>query len=291
MEILTTKPSKDYELLDSGDGEKLERYGAYVLRRPDPQILWKKKLPKEEWEKVDATYLRSGASGKWMKSKDIEIPWKIELEGMSFSLDLLPSKHLGVFPEQVSGWQHLNEAISGALKSGREISALNLFGYTGGATLAMAKAGAEVVHLDSSKFAVDLANKNLKDSGLEKKTVRFIVDDVRKFVEREIKRGNKYDVITLDPPTYGKGNKGEVWKLEAEILPLLSRIKGILSSKPLTVVLNGYASNYSSSTYANVLSSAFESLGGTITHGELAIKESSGDRILTAGIFARIDFK
>lgn len=287
MENLITKPSKDYELIDSGDGEKLERYGNLILRRPDPQVLWKKSLTNDVWEKADASYIRAGTSGKWVKSKELETPWKINLQELSFSLDLLPSKHLGVFPEQVEGWKWLSEMVETNIKNDKKISALNLFGYTGGATIAMAKAGAEVVHLDSSKFAVDLANKNLKDSGLEKSKVRFIVDDVRKFVEREIKRGNKYDIVTLDPPIYGKGSKGEVWKIDNDLVTLLSRIKNILSDKALAVVLNGYASNYSSATYANTLSSIFKDMDGKVEYGELSIQETGGNRLLTAGIFAR----
>ncbi len=285
--LLTTQKTKDYELLDSGEGEKLERYGEYILRRPDPQAIWKKSSLPGIWEEAKATYVRAGASGKWSKSKDILEPWRIELEGISFSLSLLPSKHLGVFPEQISSWKWLEEKIKSEIKTKKEIRVLNLFGYTGGATMAALKAGAEAVHLDASKFAVDLAKKNIDDSKLTDKKVRLIVDDVRKFVEREIKRGSKYDIILLDPPVYGKGSKGESWKIENDLVPLISRIKNILTKNPIAVVLNGYASSYTSSTYANVLDVIKENFGGSISFGELGIKESKTDRVLTAGIFAR----
>lgn len=287
MQLITEK-SKDYELLDSGGGEKLERYGEFVLRRPDPQAIWQKRL-KIEWEKADAVYERQGTSGRWKKNTLPE-SWKINLEGISFNLSLLPSKHLGVFPEQVSQWKWLENKIGENIKEKKKISVLNLFGYTGGASMACATAGAEVVHLDASKFAVELASKNAKDSGLGGSSIRYIVDDVRKFVEREIKRGNKYDVITLDPPVYGKGTKGESWKIEQNLPVLLERIKKILSDKPMALVLNGYASLYSSQTYSNLLESIEDEFGGQISSGDLGIKESKGDRVLTAGIFARIEF-
>lgn len=283
MQIFYTEKSKDYELIDSGDGEKLERYGEFVLRRPDPQVIWNKSAPLSEWEKADATYARAGTGGKWSKSK-IQTNWRIKLENVSFTLDLLPSKHLGVFPEQVSQWKWLEKIIKNEIDNRKEINVLNLFGYTGGASLVCASAGAKVCHVDGSKFAVDLANKNMKDSKLEDKEIRFIVDDVRKFVEREIKRGKTYDIILMDPPVYGKGSKGEVWKLEKDLLPFVKRVKEVLSEDPLAFVVNGYASNYSATTYSQVLACI---LSGNIECGELGIKESSGDRILTAGIFAR----
>ncbi|MDQ5969088.1 MAG: Methyltrans protein [Patescibacteria group bacterium] len=287
--ILITEKSKDYELLDSGEGEKLERYGRVILRRPDLQAIWEKSLPKEEWEKSDAVFTRTGTAGKWKKSKEINDTWNVSLEELVFELQLLPSKHLGLFPEQGVQWKWLEEKVkSRKLKvESEKIKVLNLFGYTGGASLACSKAGAEVCHVDSSKFSVDLANINMKLSGLQDNKIRFIVDDVRKFVEREIKRGVKYDVVLLDPPVYGKGVKKEVWKIEEDLLPLLKRIKQILSPNPLAVVLNGYSSGYSSVTYKQALETLTEDLKGEVSCGELAIKESSRGRLLTSGIFAR----
>ncbi len=314
MEMLITEKSKDYELLDSGDGQKLERYGSIILSRPDPQALWPKSLPETEWKKADAVFTRTSTSGKWNKPKDsFQSParqnhsggWRISLEGLTFNLELLPSKHLGLFPEQSAQWKWLSEKILPRVTLGSvsvvsprrglgEVKTLSLFGYTGGASLTCAKVGASVCHVDSSEFAVNLANKNMKSSGLSDKSVRFIVDDVRKFVEREIKRGNKYDIILMDPPVYGKGPKGESWKIEDDLMPLLSRIKNIISDSPVAIVLNGYASGYSATTYAQMLQSVFQQvqqgeslLKGKITHGELTIKESSTGRLLPCGIFAR----
>ncbi len=286
--LLITEKSKDYELLDSGNGEKLERYGTYVLRRPDPQILWNKTLPLSKWEEADAAYSRTSLSGKWNVRNEIG-NWSITLEGLTFTLKLLPSKHLGVFPEQSSHWKWLEDKISKEVSGGKKISVLNLFGYTGGASIACAKAGASVCHVDASKFAVDMTKINLGNSGLGEKPVRLIVDDVRKFVEREIKRGNKYDVVLMDPPVYGKGNGGEVWKIEEDLMKLLSRITKILTPEPLAVVLNGYASEYSSNTYAEMLRDAMKGCKGNITSGELGIKETSSGKILSCGIFAKYE--
>ncbi len=287
--ILITEKSEDYELLDSGEGEKLERYGKMILSRPDPQAIWPKKLGKDVWQEAHAIYTRAGDSGKWNVKEGVLESFQVELLGITFNLKLLPSKHLGLFPEQSEQWKWLEAKIKGAVDSGRKISVLNLFSYTGGASIASAKAGAEVCHVDASKFPVDFAHKNMDDSGLSDKPVRFIVDDARKFVEREVKRGNKYDVIILDPPVYGKSGDGDVWKIEEDLVPLMSRIKEILSVEPLAVVLNGYASVYSSVTYSQILSVATEGLKGEITSGELAIRETSAGRLLPAGIFARYE--
>ncbi len=285
--ILLTEKSSGYELLDSGEGQKLERFGDITLSRPDPQVLWKKGLSQEEWDKADAVFSRKQNSSKWNIKGKLDQSWKVNLNDITFNIKLLPSKHLGIFPEQVGQWRWLEEKIKSRSIKNKKVSVLNLFAYTGGATISSAKAGAEVCHVDSSEFVVGLAKQNLKDSGLGEKPVRFIVDDARKFVERELKRGNKYDVVLMDPPVYGKGIKKEVWKIEEDLLPLLSKIKKILSDDPLAVVLNGYASNYSGTTYSEVLDGVLGGLGGTLESGELAIKESKQGRLLTAGIFAR----
>ncbi|OGH14701.1 MAG: hypothetical protein A2860_01130, partial [Candidatus Levybacteria bacterium RIFCSPHIGHO2_01_FULL_37_33] len=285
--ILVAERSDDYELLDSGDGQKLERYGRVVLSRPDPQALWPKMLSKSKWDDISAKFERVRTTGKWQIMKEISDPWQVTLEGITFSLKLLPSKHIGLFPEQSAQWEWIADKIQTRTTQGNPVYVLNLFGYTGGASLACAKAGAEVTHVDSSKFAVDLAMKNRDLSGLKEKPIRFIVDDVRKFAEREIKRGSKYDIIILDPPVYGKGLKGEVWNIENDLMSLLLRLKNIISLEPLSVMLNGYASGYSSMTYSQMLFSAFSDFGGKVSFGELAIKESSGNRLLSSGIFAR----
>ncbi len=284
MEVLITKKSENYELLDCGDEQKLERYGQVVLSRPENQAIWDKKVPDEKWDKADTVFSHGQKAGRWTKKSGITEEWKINFEGFIFNLKLLPSKHIGLFPEQSQNWKWLEAKIK---SRGSGVRVLNLFAHTGGATLACSRAGAEVVHLDASNYAVDVAKKNLGDSGMKDNKVRFIVDDVRKFVEREIKRGAKYDVIVLDPPVYGKGTNEKVWKIENDLVPLLHRIKKILSDKPLCILLNGYASIYSSISYEQVLSSVFNNIGGDFSSGSLVIQESNTSRVLPCGIFAR----
>ncbi len=286
MDIIVTKSSKDYELLDSGGGEKLERYGDYILARPDTQAIWKKSLDDSRWSKADAVFSHGAKSGKWSIKNPMPEFWSVTLNDVIFSVSLLPSKHLGIFPEQSSQWSWIEEKIKSRVSEGKKVTVLNLFGYTGGASLVSAKAGADVVHVDASKFAVDLANKNMKNSNLSDKKIRFIVDDVRKFVEREIKRGNKYDVILMDPPVYGKGTKKEVWKIEEDLAPFLAQVKKIVSSDPVAIVLNGYASVYSAQSYKNLLSDITKDMNGSLVCGELSIEESTGS-VLPCGIFAR----
>ncbi len=284
MEILTTLKSEAYELLDSGDGEKLERFGNVVLSRPENQAIWSKTLSKEDWDKADAVFSHGEKATRWEILKKVPDSWEVDFGGLKFSVELLPSKHLGVFPEQVQNWEWLEKKI---LSSNRKVSVLNLFGYTGGASMACSRAGAEVTHVDASKFAIDLANKNFELSGLKDKPVKYILDDVRKFVEREIKRGKKYDIILMDPPVYGKGAKKEVWKIEKDLMPLLLRVLEILSPEPITVLLNGYASVYSYISYENILKDVTSKLGGQVVAGKLTIKESSSGKLLPCGIFAR----
>lgn len=281
--ILITEKLDGYELIDSGDGYKLERFGDRVLSRPDPQAIWPKSLSEEEWSRADAVFTRTDKTGKWKKSDSLSEEWRVVIGGLDFSLKLLPSKHVGVFPEQIQNWNWLSDKIK---SSSKNVSVLNLFAYTGGATVACARAGASVCHVDASSFVVDYAGNNLRNSELGDKPVRFIVDDVRKFVEREIKRGNKYDIIIMDPPVYGKGTKGEEWNIEKDLPKLLSRAKELFSENPIAFVLNGYASGYSHITYKQMLSLIQGSFGGTVSSGELVIKDSTG-KLLPAGIFSR----
>lgn len=287
---LVIRKQNDYELIDSGEGEKLEKFGSVVVRRPETQAIWSKNLPKEKWLSADAVFSRTGTAGKWQikNIKNIE-RLSVDIEGLSFNLKLLPSKHTGVFPEQSSHWIWLEEKIKHTLSSGKKVEVLNLFAYTGGATMACLRAGAEVCHVDASKFAVDLTDKNLKLSNLRDKPVRLIVDDVRKFVEREIKRGKKYDIILLDPPVYGKGTKNEVWKIEEDLYPFVKRLSKLLPAKPLAIILNGYSSVYSPKTYSQVLSSAMQGIEGSISSGELFIQESDSNRLLPSGIYAKFE--
>jgi 23S rRNA (cytosine1962-C5)-methyltransferase len=284
LKILTTKPSKDYELIDSGDGEKLERFGQYILRRPDPQALWKKNLDEKLWRQADASFSRESDNAKWKIKEGTAKEWQIEMGGLRFIIKPTAFKHTGLFPEQEPNWSWIKEKIS---EAGRPIKVLNLFGYTGGATLAALSAGAEVVHVDGSKSAITWARENATASGLADKKVRWIEDDARKFVQRELKRGNKYDAIIMDPPAFGHGAKNEVWKIEEDFIGLLDMCQDILSDSPLFVLVNGYSAGYSASAYKNSLLSLVQKFGGEIENGELSIEEAKTGRLLPAGIFAR----
>ncbi len=274
---------KNYSLLDSGGGLKLERYGDFVVSRPDPQAIWPK-ASQNEWQEADASF--DPVSRKWkVKNPKIkEADWQVEIENLTFRLSLKNFKHIGVFPEQRQNWAWLKQRV----KSGSKI--LNLFGYTGGATLACAGAatGAEVLHLDASKPSVEAAKWNAKLSGLENAKIRWILDDARKFVERELRRGNQYDGLILDPPTYGRGAKGEVWNIENDLLPLLSLCQKVLKENPDFILMNGYASAISPTSYAQILSASFGLEFQRVEAGELFIKEDSERGFsLPAGIFAR----
>lgn len=284
--ILTTPAEEGYELLDSGDGEKLERYGDVVVARPDPQSLWNKNLSESEWEEADAYFKRASFDANWSLRRDLPERWPVELAGLKFWIKLSAFKHTGIFPEQVGNWNWIREKIDQAKRS-EPVRVLNLFGYTGGASLAAAQAGAEVVHVDGSKSAIGWARDNAALSGLAEKPVRWILDDAQKFVAREIKRGKKYDGIIMDPPAFGHGAEGEVWKIELDLLPLLESCKQILSEKPLFFIINGYASGYSAVAYQNSLGDLMKSFGGQIEIGELTIAEKNSKRLLPAGIFAR----
>ncbi|MDB5239067.1 MAG: hypothetical protein JWO00_402 [Candidatus Parcubacteria bacterium] len=289
-DIFVTPPSQDYELLDSGDGEKLERFGTHILSRPDPQALWNKNLPKEEWEKADAYFMRDSAGADWNFRKGFsESKWPISFGGLKFWVRPTAFKHVGLFPEQLPNWDWVRKIIEPAAagKTPEEApEVLNLFSYTGGATLACAQAGAKVVHIDGSKAAVTWARENGDLSGLSEKPMRWIVEDARAFVEREIRRERRYDGIIMDPPAFGHGPDNELWKIEEHFLGLLENCKKLLKPKPLFFLINGYSAGYSSIAYGNNLLSLVEKYGGSIETGELAIQERSG-RLLPAGICAR----
>jgi len=284
LKVLTTKASPDYELIDSGEGEKLERFGQYVLRRPDPQALWKKNLDEKLWKQADASFSRESDNAKWKIKEGTPKDWEISLADLKFIIKPTAFKHTGIFPEQEQNWSWVKEQIK---KAGRPAKVLNLFGYTGGATLACLAAGAEVTHVDGSKSVITWAKQNAKASGLASKKVRWIEDDARKFVQREMKRGNKYDAIIMDPPAFGHGANNEVWKIEEDFINLLDLCHEILSDKPLFVLVNGYSAGYSAIAYENCLNSLLKKLGGQIEKGELTIEESKTGRLLPAGIFAR----
>lgn len=280
---LITKPAEDYELLDSGKEEKLERFGDVVLSRPDPQALWEKRLGADQWAAAAGRYEREGKDGKWV-GKTLPKEWQIEFGGQKFIIRPTTFKHTGLFPEQASNWEWSQTLIK---RAGREVNVLNLFGYTGGATLAAASAGAKVVHVDGSKTAVAWARENADASGLGESPIRWITEDALTFVKREVKRGNKYDAIVMDPPAFGHGPGGEVWMFEEHFLELVKLCHELLSDQPLFILMNGYAAGYSPLAFAYNLESFEKKFGGKIEYGDLAIAESGSDRILPAGIFAR----
>ena len=271
-----------YELIDSGGEEKLERFGEYLLARPDPQALWPKMKP-SLWKDADLVYERKGAQGSWKSLKQTPQEWPIEFAKLHLLIRPTSFKHVGLFPEQSANWEWMQKVI---MSAGRDVSVLNLFAYTGGATLQALRVGAKVTHLDASKTAVEWAKKNAELSGLASEPVRWIVDDAISFVKKEAKRGKTYDAIIMDPPAFGHGPQKELWKIEKDFLPIMELSKKLFSDTPLFVLLNGYAAGYSSLVFKQNLDPLQESLGGIVEHGELFIPESGSARRLPAGIFA-----
>ena len=278
---------KDYELLDASDGERLERWGKYILVRPDPQIIWKDTERHAMWTRADGVYRRSSSGGGgWVKQKTPE-SWDISYDhlGLKFRLKPMGFKHTGLFPEQAANWDWFSELIR---KAGRPIKVLNLFAYTGGATVAAAKAGAQVVHVDASKGMVAMAKENAALSGLEDAPIRYIVDDCKKFVEREIRRGNKYDGIIMDPPSYGRGPSGEVWKLEDSIDEFVGLVSKVLSDEPLFFLINSYTTGLSPLTMSYILDLKVRSrYGGRIESGELGLRVTQTGAPLPCGASSR----
>ena len=282
---------KDYEILDMANGEKLERWKNIVLVRPDPQIIWKNKSFPNKWEDVNARYIRSSTGGgNWDFNKKVPANWQIKYKDLTFNIKPMGFKHTGLFPEQAVNWDWMINKIKNA---GREIKVLNLFAYTGGATVACAAAGAEVCHVDASKGMVTWAKENLQTSGLGDRKVRFIVDDVVKFVEREIRRGNKYDAIIMDPPSYGRGPKGEVWQIEDKLYGLVELCTKVLSDKPLFFLINSYTTGLSPIILEHILDAtvARKAKGGHIYAGEIGIPTSRDGKVLPCGIFGRWEGK
>lgn len=286
--ILKTQKTKDYELLDSGLGLKLERYGDIVFSRPDPEALWKNNLPNQIWDNADAIFIRRGTKSEWNLKPSVPDKWDIKFGGYKFIIKPTSFKHTGLFPEQLANWDWMKDVISkNKEKYSESISVLNLFGYTGGATLACADAGADVCHVDGSKTAVAWARENAELSKLADKPIRWIIDDCIMFLKREVKRGRKYDAVLMDPPAFGHGPKDELWKIEENFLELIDLCKQVLSDEPLFVLINGYTAGYSPTAYENVLKDMMRDSKGSIETGELTISESSSDRLLPCGIFAR----
>ncbi len=276
---------KDYELLDCGRGEKLERWGDKLLVRPDPQAIWNTPRSHRGWKKPDARYARSSTGGGQWADKSVPQRWQIHYKDLTFNVGLMNFKHTGVFPEQAANWDFAREQIQ---KAGRPVSVLNLFAYTGGATIACAAAGASVCHVDAAKGMVQWARENAKISGLEDKPIRWIVDDCAKFVEREIRRGRSYDAIIMDPPSYGRGPSGEVWKLEENLYPFVELVSGVLSDNPLFVILNSYTTGLSPSVLTYMLQTVIGGkFGGHTVSDELGLPVSATGLALPCGATGR----
>lgn len=276
---------KDYELIDCSLGEKLERWGKQILVRPDPQAIWKTERANRGWRAPSARYSRSDSGGGHWEKNSLPESWQIKYGELTFNVKPMSFKHTGIFPEQATNWDYAMKMIRGA---GRPISVLNLFAYTGGATVACAKAGAEVCHVDAAKGMVSWARENARSSGLENAPIRWIVDDCGKFVEREIRRGRKYDAIIMDPPSYGRGPGGEVWKLEDNLWDFVSLCSGVLSDEPLFVIINSYTTGLSPSVLTYICHSVFGSKhGGHADSGELGLPVTESGLILPCGSTCR----
>ena len=277
---------KDYKILDMADGQKLEKWGDVILSRPDPQIIWKDKTYPEKWKNINATYHRSKTGGgAWEYKKKIPQQWKIKYKELTFNIKPMGFKHTGLFPEQAVNWDWMINKIK---NSNREIKVLNLFAYTGGATVACSYAGASVCHVDSSKGMVTWAKENIASSGLAERPVRYIVDDVVKFVNREIRRGNKYDAIIMDPPSYGRGANGEVWQFENNIYDLVELCSKVLSDNPLFFLINSYTTGISSKVLENILNlTVVKNNKGKVSSGEIGLPMENSKLVLPCGIFGR----
>ena len=276
---------KDYEILDMADGEKLERWGNIFLVRPDPQIIWKEKTFPNKWKKINARYNRSKTGGgSWEYTSNLPKAWQIKYNDLVFNIKPMGFKHTGLFPEQAVNWDWMINKIK---SEKREVKVLNLFAYTGGATVACLSAGASVCHVDSSKGMTAWAKENVISSGLEKKSVRYIVDDVFKFVNREIRRGNKYDAIIMDPPSYGRGANGEVWKFEENIDELIKLCSKVLSDDPLFFLVNSYTTGISSTVIENILKMDLKVKKGKYSCGEIGLPMTDSKLTLPCGIFAK----
>ena len=290
--MLVSNEWKDYELLDMAKGQKLEKWGKYILIRPDPQIVWDKKTNPKLWEKADAKYIRSNTGGgHWEKYSKIDKNWSIKYKNLVFNLKPMGFKHTGLFPEQAVNWDYIISKISQRTKKNQEVKVLNLFAYTGGATVAALSAGASVCHVDSSQGMVNWAKENVSSSGLRERPVRFLVDDVVKFVNREIRRNNKYDMIIMDPPSYGRGKNGEVWSIEKDINNLLCLCSKILSDNPISVIINTYTGGLSGTIIENVAKLAFsENNPKKIFHNEIGLRQKNSEFVLPCGITTICEF-
>ena len=280
---------KDYEVLDTSDGEKLERWGSFYLVRPDPQVIWSTPRQDPRWKRFDARYARSSTGGGHWSAHHLPEHWCIRYRELTFQVKPMNFKHTGVFPEQAANWDFINDQIR---RAGRPVSVLNLFAYTGGATLAAARAGAHVTHVDASKGMVTWAKENARSSNLADAPIRWIVDDCVKFVEREIRRGNHYDGIIMDPPSYGRGPKGEIWKIEDSIHPFVQLCARLLSDQPLFYLINSYTTGLAPSVLTYMLSTELvPKFGGTVRSEEIGLPVTESGLILPCGASGRWESK
>ena len=276
---------KDYEVLDTSDGEKLERWGRYILVRPDPQVIWQTPRRDPLWKKYDARYARSNSGGGQWLQHHLPERWQIRYRELVFNVKPMNFKHTGVFPEQAANWDFIDRQIREAR---RPVSVLNLFAYTGGATLAAAAAGASVCHVDAARGMVAWARENAASSGLSEAPIRWIIDDCAKFVEREIKRGKRYDAVIMDPPSYGRGPSGEIWKLEKDLYPFLQLVSGVLSENPLFFIINSYTTGLAPSVLTYLLDSTVTSrFGGHSESDELGLPVTDSGLALPCGATGR----
>ena len=274
----------DYKILDMADGQKLEKWGNVILSRPDPQIIWKEKSFPNKWNDINAVYHRSkSGGGAWEYNKKMPDKWQVKYKDLIFNIKPMGFKHTGLFPEQAVNWDWMINKIK---SEKREIKVLNLFAYTGGATVACLYAGASVCHVDSSKGMVAWAKENVIASNLQDRPIRYIVDDVQKFLEREIRRGNKYDAIIMDPPSYGRGTGGEVWQFEENIFGLVKKSIDVLSDNPLYFLINSYTTGISSTVLENILKLSIKN-NGEFSSGEIGLPMSNSKLVLPCGIYAR----
>lgn len=274
----------DYEVIDCSGGEKLERWGDYILVRPDPQVIWSTPRHHKNWKHINGHYHRSQKGGGEWEFFDLPKQWQIKYKDLVFNLKPFNFKHTGLFPEQATNWDWFSEKIRTA---NRPIKVLNLFAYTGGATLAAAKAGAQVTHVDASKGMVTWAKENAASSGLSDAPIRWLVDDCGKFVEREIRRGNHYDAIIMDPPSYGRGPKGEIWKIEDSIHPFLQRCAKLLSDKPLFFLVNSYTTGLAPAVLTYMLATELREFDGSVSSSEIGLPVSSNNLVLPCGASGR----
>lgn len=290
LTLLEAQNWHDYQLLDSGDGLKLERFGPYRFVRPEVQALWTRSLSASEWDRAEAVFVPSGeeSGGHWTARRKLPADWELSYPlqdaPLRFTVTTTPGRHLGVFPECAAHWEWMNGLIRGA---GRPVNVLNLFGYTGLASLACAAAGAKVTHVDASKKSVEWARQNQSLSGLSEKPVRWLVDDALKFVQREARRGAKYDGLVLDPPKFGRGPKGELWEVYKSLPALLDACRAVLSKQPLFAVLTVYAVRASALHLAYALGECMKGFDGGMDCGELVTRESSAGHLLSQAVYAR----